>query len=410
MSAPRDTFEAEVVALGGGGDGAVETPTGRVYVPYAAPGDRLRLRLRGSEIVEATRLADGPDRVAPACAHFGDCGGCALQHIEDGAYAAWKRDRVAQALARRGLETEIAPLVRIPPGARRRVRLGARRTRDGVVLGFKARRSHWLVDVNSCPVAVPEIVALLPKLRAVLADCLAQGGTAEVSVTHLDAGLDVAVDTDVPLDLAARERLAGFAEAADLARLGWGGEPVVRRRAPMVEFSGVPVELPPGGFLQPSAAGEAALANVVMETLAEARIVADLHAGCGAFALRLAAMGKTVRAYDVDEAQIAALGDAARDLPVTAETRDLDRRPLDGKELAGLDGVALDPPRAGAAAQARTLAASKAPLIAYVSCNPASFARDARTLVDGGYRLERLVPVDQFLWSPHLELAAVFRR
>ncbi len=407
-------IEAEISAIGGRGDGVADTAEGRFHIPFTVPGDRLSLTVRGGEVVDARRTADGPGRRAPACRHFGECGGCALQHIDDDAYAAWKRMRVVETLAPRGLDADVAPVIRIAPGTRRRVRLGARATAKGVVLGFKARRSRLVVDVADCPVARPEIVALLAPLRTVLSDCLARGGAAEISVTAADGGLDVAVDTASAIDLAMRERLAEFAASADLARLSWAGEPVVQRRSPRAVFAGISVDLPHGAFLQPTEAGEMALADIVMAALEPATAVADLFAGCGAFTFPLAAAGKRVRSIDSDGAQISALTVAARDPllggRVNAETRDLERRPLGQPELAALDGLVLDPPRAGAAAQIREIAATPIPVVAYASCNPATFARDARTLVDGGYRLETVTPIDQFVWSAEIELVGVFRR
>lgn len=410
----RRTIEAEISAIGGRGDGVADTAEGRFHIPYTVPGDRLSLTVRGGEVVDARRTADGPDRRAPACRHFGECGGCALQHVDDGVYAAWKRSRVVETLARRGLDIEVAPPVRVAPGTRRRVRLGARATNGGGVLGFKARRSRRLVDITDCPLARPEITALLSPLRLVLFGCLAKGGTAEVSVTLADGGLDVAVDGAAALDLAMRERLADFAAQEDLARLSWAGELVVRRRTPRAVFAGVAVDLPSGAFLQPTEAGEAALCAIVTTALEPAAVVADLFAGCGAFSLPLAMAGKRVRSVDSNDAQISALTAASRDpgfsARVTTETRDLERRPLAGSELAAFDGVVLDPPRAGAAAQIREIAATPIPVVAYASCNPATFARDARTLVDGGYRLETVTPIDQFVWSAEIELVGVFRR
>lgn len=408
------TIEAEISAIGGRGDGIAETNEGRFYVPFTVPGDRLRLTVQGGEVIDARRTADGPSRRAPVCRHFGECGGCALQHVDDVAYSTWKRERVAETLARRGLDIEVSAPIRVAPGTRRRARLGARATAKGVVLGFKARRSRWLVNVTECSVARPEIVALLTPLRAALSDCLSGGGGAEVSVTATDGGLDVAVDTASALDLAMRERLAEFAANEDLARLTWAGEPVVQRRSPRAVFAGIAVDLPLGAFLQPTKMGEAAMAEIVVAALDPAATVADLFAGCGALSLPLAMAGKRVHAVDADNGQISALNAAARDprlgARVTAETRDLERRPLAGSELAALDGLVLDPPRAGAAAQVREIAAMSIPVVVYASCNPATFARDARILVDGGYRLDAVTPIDQFVWSAEVELVAVFRR
>jgi len=418
-NAPIRIIEAEITAIGSQGDGIAHDEDGDdggvLHVPYTVPGDRVRLTLgKGGSVIKVDRLSDGDGRVAPACSHFAICGGCALQHVRDRDYAAWKHDRVIDALGKRGLHVTIDDMIRIPPGVRRRVRLGAQATQKGVVLGFKQGGSHQLVDIAECPVTSPQIVALVPRLRAVLEECLAPGAAAEISVTLAGSGLEVVVDTESPLEMAERARLAQWADDVDLARLAWGGETIVQRRAVQVTVSGIRVDLPEGAFLQPSQDGAAALEGFVLDALRESQSVADLYAGWGPFGLALAASGKTVQAYESDPAQINALTGAARraglDQKITASERDLRHRPLLADDLAVFDGLVLDPPRAGAMEQAAELANSAIATLVYVSCNPASFARDARTLVDGGYRLERVTPVDQFLWSPHVELAAVFRK
>jgi 23S rRNA (uracil1939-C5)-methyltransferase len=415
MTMRGKTIESDITALGSQGDGVANMEGAVLHVPYTVPGDRVRLTLgKGDAVTGVEILSDGDARIAPACPHFGACGGCALQHVRDDVYGVWKRDRVIEALGKRGLRVPVDDLIRIPPGVRRRVRLGARATQKGVVLGFKQRRSHQLVNISECPVTAPDIVAILPGLRDLLTECLGASAAAEISVTVSNSGLDVAVDTKSPIELAQLESLAHWAEEVDLARLSWGGDPIVQRRAVQVAVGGVPVNLPDDAFLQPSRDGAAALGEMVVSALRDASMVADLYAGWGAFGLALAAIGKTVQAYESDPAQIAALTAAARraglDQKIAGLERDLRYRPLAADELNGLDGLALDPPRAGAAEQVNELAASAIPIVAYVSCNPASFARDARILVDGGYGLDRVTPIDQFLWSPHVELAAIFRR
>ncbi|HYD67494.1 class I SAM-dependent RNA methyltransferase [Azospirillum sp.] len=417
---PR-VVEAVVQEVGARGDGLATVEGARVFVPLTVPGDRVRVRLgeakgdgvRG-ELLEL--LEPGPGRGDPACAHFGACGGCTLQHMADDAYAAWKVGLVRGALGRVGLaEVPMAPLSRTPPGGRRRARLAALRRGRRVWLGFNERLSHRLVDLAACPVLVPRLEAVLPPLRAVLAEVLPDGATADVVATDLDGGVDLLLIGPPRLDLAARERLAAFAEAADVARLSWqaddrtGAEPVAHRRPVAVRFAGVPVVPGPGAFLQASAAGEAALATAVLENVGEAARVADLFAGLGTFTLPLAQRA-AVHAVEGDAPALAALARAARGLRVTTERRDLFGEPLSAKELDRFDAVVFDPPRAGAAEQAKTLAASKVPVVVAVSCNPATFARDARTLVDGGYAFNRVYPVDQFLWSAHVEVVGVFRR
>ena len=411
---PAQILETEISAIGNRGDGIAETEEGRFYIPFTVPGDRLLLTIQDGGIIHSRRTADGPDRCTPVCSHFGECGGCALQHVDDVEYSTWMHKRVTQALALHGLYVKVDPPIRIPPGTRRRARLGVRSTAKGVVLGFKAKRSHWLVDVTECPIVHTEIVALLPQLRTVLSYCLEVGGGAEVSVAIVDSGLDVAVDTSSVLDLAKRERLAEFAASSKLARLTWAGELVVQRHLPCVVFAEIAVHLPIGVFLQPTKKGELVLTEFVATALDSATTVADLFAGCGAFSLPLAIAGKRVHAVDVDNSQISALNAAAQGprlgARITAETRDLERRPLAGSELTRFDGLVLDPPRAGAVAQIREIAAMAISVGVYASCNPATFARDARTLFDGGYNLGMVTPIDQFVWSAEIELVAVFRR
>jgi 23S rRNA (uracil1939-C5)-methyltransferase len=406
--------EATVVGLNRRGEGVVDCQGQRHAIPYAAPGDRYRVEVRDGEVREAKRLGDGPERVPAPCRHFGSCGGCSVQHVADGLYAEWKRGLVADALARGKVSAVVEPLVRIPPRSRRRARLSARATREGCLLGFNARRSHTIVDMKACEVLVPELIALLPGLRRLLAGMLSPGQRAEVSLALVDGAIDLAVDGAPLLGMAERERVASFAREHRIARLAWAGEPIVQHRVVAISSAGVAVELPVAAFLQPTAEGESFLVASVARALADARRVADLFAGCGAFALSLAAAGKQVSAYELDLAQARTIDVAARRagtrIAVKAEVRDLERRPLAGAELAAFDGVLLDPPRIGAAPQAQRLAASKIPTIAYVSCNPVTFARDAAILVSGGYRLGPVTPLDQFLWSSHVELVATFRR
>ncbi|MFN8723406.1 MAG: class I SAM-dependent RNA methyltransferase [Rhodospirillales bacterium] len=415
--------EVTVASVGARGDGVADAGGRRLFVPLAAPGDRLLVRPGarrgdGCEAEIAAVLAPGPDRVEPPCPRFGDCGGCALQHLSDAARAAWARDRVVEALARVGLGgVPVAPTVTTPPGERRRAVLVAERRGRRVTLGFNARRSHRIVPPDGCSVLDPRILALLGPLAATLADVMADGTTIDVAVTLLDDGPDVVLVGRLPLDLAARERVAAFAEAADLARLSLRPgptaptEPLVHRRAGVLSMGGVPVSPPPGGFLQASPSGEAALRRLVADGTGAARRIADLFAGSGTFALPLAAAGAAVHAVEGDPAAVAALrGAATRVAGVTVERRDLDRDPVPARDLARFDAVVFDPPRAGADGQAREIAASGVPRVVGVSCNPASFARDARTLVDGGYALTAVTPVDQFVWSAHVELVGTFGR
>lgn len=419
----QETLEIE--AIGARGDGFAQTAEGLVFVPLAAPGDRLTVRLTGEkggalrgEIVEL--LAEGPARVEPPCPHFGPCGGCRLQHLDAAAYRAWKQGVVGEQLARQGLDPGVvAPMVEVPPGTRRRALFAARRQGGRVRLGFHEARSRNLVDLETCLLLTPTLLALIAPLRDVLAAWLADGDEADVAAADTEAGLDVQVVTPVAPGLAAREALAAFAAAQDLARLSWrvgGGapEPLAQRRLPVLSFGAARVVPPPGGFLQPSREGEAALVDLVTQAIPSSALrIADLYAGIGTFAFALADPAR-VLAYEGDAAALAALEAASRQPEVrgrvAAERRDLERRPLHAEELDVFDALVFDPPRAGAPAQAPHIAASRVPTVVGVSCSPASFARDARTLVEGGYALERLTPLDQFPWSSHLELVAVFRR
>ena len=352
-------------------------------------------------------------RVAPPCPHFGRCGGCSLQHASDGWLAAWKGAVIVRALAARGLEAEVRATLTSPPGSRRRATFAGRRTRKTAVVGFHGRKSEALVEVPGCLVVTPAIRAALPALARLTAIGATRTATLRLAVSDGPAGLDVDVAGGRALDGAVRGALAALAEAEDFARLAWDGEVVVTRRPPFQAMGTARVVPPPGAFLQATAEGERALVEAVRAAVGGARRVADLFAGCGTFSLPLAA-GAEVLAVEGEAAMLAALAEAARRTPglrpVRTEARDLFRRPLLAGELGGFDAVVIDPPRAGAEAQSRELARSGVPVIAAVSCDPASFARDAAILVAGGYRLDWVQPVDQFRWSGHVELAARFSR
>lgn len=403
--------------LGARGDVVADHDGRRFYIPFALPGETLEVRPgaprgdggHGAELVRV--LAPAADRMEPACPHFGTCGGCALQHMAPVAEAEWKRGLVVTALGRRGIDAPVEATVSIPPGSRRRATLGYRRTRTGLILGFRARQSHTLIDVTACPVLRPELHTLLPGLRRGLAEVAPPGAAGDLQVQWTDSGADVRLDLPAPPDLPAREALAALAEALDLARLHVRvdglDEPVAARRPPQVILGGVPVILPVGAFLQPSEEGETALRDRVLAGLEGIDgAVADLFCGLGTFALPLAAR-RPVLAVDGDGPAAGALAATGR---VRTATRDLFADPLAGKDLAPFAAVVFDPPRAGAQEQARALAIGGPAVVVAVSCAPATFARDARILLDGGYILERVTPVDQFAWSPHLEVVAVFRR
>lgn len=414
-----DELEVVIDDVGAQGDGIATTDQGRVFVPFTVPGDRVRVRLgtRGREGTPAVLLAivaPGVHRTAPPCAHFGACGGCDLQHWEAAETLAWKRRQVVATLKQRGLDAAVEPVVATSPGARRRARLAARRDVDTVEVGYRARGSHAVVDVTACPLLDPALDALLAPLRTLAPDVLQRREEIAIELTLTESGIDVLLEGTHEPTPAQRTRWARFASKHSIARVSWrassDAEPelLVKLQQPAMTFGGTPVELPPGTFLQSSATAEAALVAEVIAAAGKARRVVDLYAGCGTFALPLLQRA-SVHAVEGGAAAVAALKKAAG-ARLTVEQRDLERRPLQKDELKKVDFVALDPPRAGARAQSEALSASTVPTIAYVSCNPATFARDARTLVDGGYALSRVVPVDQFLWSAHVELVGVFRK
>lgn len=408
-----------ITRVGGQGDGVAETPDGPVFAPLTLPGETVRAEVRDGRAETITLLEASPDRVEPVSPHYGDCGGCALQHWAAAPYLEWKREQVRRALARERIEAEIEPTVAVPPGTRRRLALHARRGPDGAaVLGFKARKSWRLVEIRACPVADPRLVAAIPALTRVAEAFLEHPRSAPtLHATWTLTGLDVDV-TGVErrsggLSRDAQMRAVEAAAAADLARLSLAGETLVMSRQPVVAFGPAIVPLPPGGFLQAVPEAEAAMVARAVEAVRGASKIADLFCGAGTFTFPLATEAP-VLAADASAAAIAALkagiGTARGLKPVAAEARDLFRRPLAPYDLRGCDAVVLDPPRAGALEQTQQLAQARAATAAYVSCNPVTFARDARVLIDAGFRLETVTPVDQFLWSAHVELVGVFRR
>ncbi|NAZ37752.1 class I SAM-dependent RNA methyltransferase [Rubellimicrobium sp. CFH 75288] len=378
-------------------------------VPRTLPGETVAPRPDGTWRI----LQPSPDRVAAPCPHFGSCGACAVQHLRDEGVAAWKAGIVREALSAQGLAAEIADVLTSPPRSRRRARLAGRRLRKGgATLGFHARASEAIVDNPGCLVLDPALMTLRPALLDLVALAAPRGRAVALTVTASPAGADVLVEEARPLDAALRAEAAAWAASAGVARLTWGAEPVAQAAPPWQPMGRARVVPPPGAFLQPTREGEAALVAAVRAATAGARRILDLFAGCGTFALPLAEAAE-VHAAEGDRAMVAALlagwrgaGGLRR---LSAEARDLFRRPLEGPELARFDAAVLDPPRAGAAAQVAALAAARVPVLAYVSCHPASFARDARQLAGAGYAMDPILVVDQFRWSPHVELVTRFR-
>jgi 23S rRNA (uracil1939-C5)-methyltransferase len=401
--------------LGHRGDGVAETPEGPVYIPHVLPGERVEVEpVPGHpDRRHALRIeVESPQRIAPICPHFGVCGGCALQHWDAEHYRAWKRDLVVAALGQVGLQPPINDLIDAHGAGRRRAVFHARRSHDVLQVGFAAYRAHHVVPIDRCPVLAPELAGAIEAAWALAEALRPQPKPLDIYVTASEQGLDVDVRGSGRLPPAIAARLAPLAQTHRLARLTRHGDLIVQHAQPTLRIGRARVALPPGVFLQPTAEGEAALARLVSDHVGDAGSVADLFAGVGPFALRLAERAR-VHAVDNDAAAIVALRQAAAApglKPIEAETRDLFRRSLIASELAHFDAVVFDPPRPGARAQARALAESKVPTVVAVSCNPATFARDARLLVDGGYRLVAVTPVDQFRYSAHVEIVARFTR
>ena len=398
--------------IGHRGDGVADGPAGPIYVPYTLP----------TEIVEVAPWEGHPDRrrlvrvdqpsasrIAPICPHFGTCGGCALQHWETYDSRAWKRRLLVTALLQAGIDVKVGDLVDANGEGLRRAVFHARRgPKDILQVGFAAAGTHHIVAIDRCPILAPGLEGAVHVAWTLAETIGAWTKPLDLHVTATDAGLDVDVRGSGPLSAGTMTVLASVAERHRLARLTRHGELVVRRTIPSLRMGRAVVALPPGAFLQPTAAGEAALADAVDAGAYGAKTAADLFCGVGPFALRLAERAKVIAA-DSDEGAVTALREAAKATglkPVTAEKRDLFRRPFLAPELARIDAVVFDPPRQGAEAQARALAASKVPVIVAVSCNPATFARDMRLLLDGGYRLTAVTPVDQFRYSAHVEIVA----
>jgi SAM-dependent methyltransferases related to tRNA (uracil-5-)-methyltransferase len=383
-----------IVRIAARGDGV--TASGR-HVPFGVPGDAL---------LDDGALAPGPHHQEPPCRHFPECGGCQLQHADDEAYRDYLVSRVEHALAQHGLETEVRKPHHSPPRSRRRATLRAVRVGQGVQIGFNAAKSHRIVDMHECHILRPELFALVAPVRALLANLLQPKRSAEVQLTLIDQGVDVVLKGVPSEGLAAIERLTEFAGAAGLARLsidqGIGAEGLYEPQPATVTLSGTSVTFPVGSFLQATTDGEAALIAAVREATSGCPRIADLFAGLGTFALATSASAAAEASRD----SAAALKRANPGM--TVEHRDLYRRPLDVAELNRFDAIVLDPPRAGAAEQIAALASSAVRRIAYVSCNPATFARDAKLLSDGRFSLDWVQPVGQFRWSTHVELAASF--
>jgi len=399
--------------LGHLGDGIALGETGPIYAPGTLPGEVVEGDLVKDSLTNIKIVTPSVDRVKSPCPHARSCGGCAMQHVSDRLAADWKEGIVRGALAAQGLEASFRPMVISPPNSRRRATLSGRKTKGGVLMGFHARASDTLVQVPNCQLLHPDLIAAFPALEALVKMGGSRTTEVQLTITRSLAGADVAVSGGKDLDAPLQMEMARLCEAQKIARLTWNGETVALRAAPVQRFGRALVAPPPGAFLQATAEGEAALLQAVTQAIGPARKVVDLFAGVGTFSLPLAESAE-MHAVEGEAVMVAALDKGARGAPglkrVTTEARDLFRRPLEPDEFKGVDAVVIDPPRAGAEAQIAVLAKSQVPVIAYVSCNPATFARDAKVLMAAGYRLDWVQVVDQFRWSPHVELAARLSR
>ena len=414
------TENVKIQAVGAEGDGIAKVGEGAIFVPFTLPGEDVAIARVKNQGTAMSWSSTSADRVPARCRHFGPegdggaCGGCSLQHWADKPYQDYKRDLVIDALKAKGIETDVKALIPCAPGERRRVTMTGRLTEKGVLLGYMQASSHHIVGVEECPIASPSIVANLAAVRR-LASALASGSEPfRVTIQVTTSGLDLnftdlkkpdAKKRQTAVDLCLKEK--------GIARISLASEILVEPVMPMVEFGGVQVVLPPGGFLQATARAESAMAEVIAGHIGKAKRVADLFAGCGTFSLRIARTS-AVHAVEFDAGAIAALDHAARNSqglkPVTVERRDLFRRPLQPLDLKYIDALVFDPPWAGAEAQSHEIAKSKVSRIAAVSCNPVTLARDLAILIAGGYKLKSVTPIDQFLWSSHVEAVALLER
>jgi 23S rRNA (uracil1939-C5)-methyltransferase len=399
-----------IVGLGAQGDGIAETPTHQIFIPYALPGERWRYEDGKPPML----LAAHPERVAPLCPHFGSCGGCDAQHMPEALYVAWKREIVVQALGHRGIAAPVADLVRVPLASRRRLTVYARRCRKNLHLGLYRAATNYIVDIAQCPIAEQALVAALPALREMLEPVLYGKAEAAIRLLATSAGVDVDMRF-IHLEGQRKHypRLAALAAKHGIARLAVEEETIMLARPPPLVLGGVDLVPPPGLFVQAVQAAEAEMVHLALAATSKAKRIADLFCGIGTFTFALAHRAR-VLALDSDAAAIQTLSAAARRAqglkPIEARVRDLYRMPLSSRELDGFDAALFNPARSGAEAQAGELARSKVGTVVAVSCNPGTLARDLRLLIDGGYTLEQVTPIDQFLFSHHVEAVAVLRR
>ncbi|MQW86536.1 class I SAM-dependent RNA methyltransferase [Sinorhizobium saheli] len=405
--------------LGAQGDGIAQTEAGPVYAPFTLPGELVALAVNKAHGTLIALKEASAQRVEPPCRHFGPegvngtCGGCSLQHAADGLYHAFKRQLVVDALRAKGLEPEIAPLIIARPGERRRVVFTARRTEKELLLGFNQAESHHIVAIGECPISSPGIVSRLATIRKIASAMASNAEPFRITVLETATGLDLAFEGIKLGDRQRRATVEAVLGERGIARVSLNGEIIIEPVKPSIDFGGVPVSPPPGAFTQATRPAEEAMAKLVLNHLGKAKRVADLFSGIGTFALRIARTAR-VHAVEGDDKALKALDFAARNTqglkPVTVEKRDLFRRPMMAQELKVFDAIVFDPPRAGAEAQCHELARSGVKKIAAVSCNPVTLARDLSILASAGYRITSVTPIDQFLWSAHVEAVATLEK
>jgi 23S rRNA (uracil1939-C5)-methyltransferase len=404
--------ELTIDRLGSRGDGIANAEAGPVYVPFALPGERVAAEMEGERGRILEILQPSPDRRDPLCSHFGQCGGCAVQHLEWQHYLDWKRARIIEALSLEGIAFEPEPIRAFGAHTRRRAVFAAVKNGGTVTLGFRRALSRDLIELSECPVLLPRMEAAIPALRDCLAEILPPG-EARIQVTACDNGFDINIDCGAARVRPITTTLGRAAEKLCILRITERDEPLMTIDTPKITIGGVEADLPPQAFLQASTEAEGAMAEIAIEAVGKAKKIADLYCGLGAFTFALGRKAR-VTAVEIDKTLLSALsvaaGRAKGRKPINTIVRNLAVEPLAPMELATYDAVLFDPPRAGALAQAKALAKSRVPIVVAVSCNPVSFVKDARALIDGGYTLKRLVPVDQFVFSSHVELVAVFTK
>lgn len=406
--------EITITRLGAKADGVADTNSGPLFVPFALPGETVTIEREGERAKLVDVKVSSPARTVPFCPYFGTCGGCATQHMRDDFYRDWKQGVLATTLRQARLDHDVEPLVDAHGEGRRRMTLHVRYPERDMHVGFMAARSHHVVEIERCPITVLPLQESAQSVARAIGETLrASRKPLDIQITATQTGLDVDVRGHGAVNDRLRLRLIELAADLDLSRLSLHGDALVERRPPFITMGRSTVSPPPGSFLQATDLGERTLASFAVEACSRSKRVADLFAGAGSFALRIAEHAD-VHAVENDKASMSALDKAARATPnlrrVTTEARDLFRRPLLLPELNTFGAVVIDPPRAGAEAQAKQLALSKVSLVVSISCDAATFARDAAILINGGYRLERIVPVDQFKYSPHLEVVGILKR